>query len=160
VGQVKKSVRDKLLGLLALTTSPHDGEALNAARLANRLLRKEGLTWGEVLARPTFQSGGMVHDYSTVFGGVGRQEGRSRQAGRRPSEDFMASLRREAARAMNVKMDTEVMFDAVLADPPRTANGKESFEALYRHWCQHNHLTTTQHADLRRHYERARARGR
>jgi hypothetical protein len=32
--------------------SMHDGEALNAARLADRLVRNCGLTWAEVLAPP------------------------------------------------------------------------------------------------------------
>ena len=46
--------RDRLLNLLARTTSEHDGEALAAARKANQLLARHGLTWAEVIlaARP------------------------------------------------------------------------------------------------------------
>ena len=40
---------EKLLGLLG---SPHDGEALAAARKADALVRAAGLTWREVLAGP------------------------------------------------------------------------------------------------------------
>ena len=48
------AARDRLLNLLARTTSEHDGEALAAARKANQLLARHGLTWAEVItvARP------------------------------------------------------------------------------------------------------------
>jgi hypothetical protein len=39
----------RLIALLGMTNSAHDGEALNAARLANRLLHESGLIWGDVL---------------------------------------------------------------------------------------------------------------
>ena len=48
--------RERLINLLALTTSPHDGEALVAARKANELLRRLRLSWGDViLSRRTEQ---------------------------------------------------------------------------------------------------------
>jgi hypothetical protein len=42
----------RLSRLLAMTTSSHDGEALNAIRMANALLKRQGMTWGEVLPTP------------------------------------------------------------------------------------------------------------
>ena len=45
-------VRDKLAKLLGLTGSDHNGEVVNAARLANRLVRDLGITWFDVLAAP------------------------------------------------------------------------------------------------------------
>jgi hypothetical protein len=42
--------RDKLIKLLGMIGSSADGEALNAARLANKLVVDRGLTWGQVLA--------------------------------------------------------------------------------------------------------------
>ena len=44
------ATRDRLVNLLARTTSEHDGEALVAARKANQLLGRLGLTWAEVVA--------------------------------------------------------------------------------------------------------------
>ncbi len=41
---------DRLLKLLALTTSEADGEALNAIRMANALLKKNNLQWADILA--------------------------------------------------------------------------------------------------------------
>jgi hypothetical protein len=42
--------RDRLIKLLALTTSPHDGEALTALRMAHRLLDAAGMGWEDLLA--------------------------------------------------------------------------------------------------------------
>lgn len=42
----------RLIKLLARLGSSHDGEVLNAARLADRLVRQAGLTWDDVLAGP------------------------------------------------------------------------------------------------------------
>jgi len=39
----------RLANLLGMMGSSHDGEALNAARLADRLVRARGLTWHEVI---------------------------------------------------------------------------------------------------------------
>lgn len=43
----------RLSNLLGMTGSAHDGEALNAVRLANALLAKHQLTWPAVIAAPT-----------------------------------------------------------------------------------------------------------
>ena len=54
------ATRARLINLLARTTSEHDGEALAAAKKANQLLERHGLTWAEVIsaARPTPPAGG------------------------------------------------------------------------------------------------------
>jgi hypothetical protein len=39
----------RLAALMGMTDSAHDGEALNAVRMANRLLRQSGRTWADVL---------------------------------------------------------------------------------------------------------------
>lgn len=41
--------RDKLLRILALLGSDHDGERAAAALAANRLLQSQGLTWAELI---------------------------------------------------------------------------------------------------------------
>ena len=43
-------VVDRLVKLLGMIGSDHDGEALNAARLADKLVREAGLTWAEVFS--------------------------------------------------------------------------------------------------------------
>src|SRR5690349_19360119 len=44
------SDRTRLIRLLGMMGSDHDGEALNAARLADRLIRERRATWSEVVA--------------------------------------------------------------------------------------------------------------
>jgi hypothetical protein len=41
----EESVREKIAKLLNLTSSDNDGEALNAIRIANQILKKNGLDW-------------------------------------------------------------------------------------------------------------------
>jgi hypothetical protein len=42
----------RLAKLLGMIGSTHDGEALNAARAANKLVRDCGLTWPDIIASP------------------------------------------------------------------------------------------------------------
>ena len=44
------SDRTRLARLLGMTGSQHDGEALNAARLAHRLIRERKTTWEQVIS--------------------------------------------------------------------------------------------------------------
>jgi hypothetical protein len=46
------SSRDKLIKLLGMLGSNHDGEAANAGRLANSMLKAAGATWHDVIAPP------------------------------------------------------------------------------------------------------------
>lgn len=43
---------DRLVKLMRMTESSSDGEALNALRLANRMLREADMHWGDVLRAP------------------------------------------------------------------------------------------------------------
>jgi hypothetical protein len=46
---IPSDVAERLVKLLGMIGSIHDGEALNAARLADRLVREAGLTWTDVI---------------------------------------------------------------------------------------------------------------
>jgi hypothetical protein len=48
--QLKVETRHRLARVLGMIGSAHDNEALAAARMADRLVRGEGLTWFDVLA--------------------------------------------------------------------------------------------------------------
>ncbi len=41
----------KIKKMMAMTTSSHDGEALNALKLVNGILKKHGITWDELLTK-------------------------------------------------------------------------------------------------------------
>ena len=43
------ALADRLVKLLGMVGSEHDGEALNAARLADKVVREAGLTWANVI---------------------------------------------------------------------------------------------------------------
>jgi hypothetical protein len=47
--QLDTDDRERLIRLLGMTGSDHDGEVSNAARLADRLVRSKGLRWGDVI---------------------------------------------------------------------------------------------------------------
>ena len=44
------SAAQRLVRLLGMLGSAHDGEALNAGRMADRLIRERGLTWSQIIA--------------------------------------------------------------------------------------------------------------
>jgi hypothetical protein len=46
------SDRERLARLLGMMGSDHDGEALNAARMADRLVRDHGITWIDAITAP------------------------------------------------------------------------------------------------------------
>jgi hypothetical protein len=52
--------RARLAKLLALVGSDHDGEALSAARAADRLVRRAGLSWTEALSGLTADRSGVA----------------------------------------------------------------------------------------------------
>jgi hypothetical protein len=52
MSQLLEKDHNRLVKLLGLTGSDHDGERANAAQLANRLVTGLGMTWADVIARP------------------------------------------------------------------------------------------------------------
>lgn len=53
--------KERLTKLMALTTSDNDGEALNALRMANKMLMAERLTWEEILGETRQQISISIH---------------------------------------------------------------------------------------------------
>jgi hypothetical protein len=54
----------RLIHFLGMTGSMFDGEALTAARMANRTLKTAGATWADIVApQPAPQRGPQVYDY-------------------------------------------------------------------------------------------------
>lgn len=41
----RNQILDKIIKLLKMTTSSHNGESLNSIRLANKLLKENNMTW-------------------------------------------------------------------------------------------------------------------
>ena len=64
--------KKRLIQLLGMMGSEHDGEILNAARLAQRLIGSEGLTWEEVLSSG---NGKISQDDMQVLFNAGHKKG-------------------------------------------------------------------------------------
>jgi hypothetical protein len=52
MASIPNETRQRLARLLSMLGSEHDGEVLNAARLATRTLRDLGCTWSDALSAP------------------------------------------------------------------------------------------------------------
>lgn len=59
--------RSKLAKILSLTQSENDHEALSASRMANSLLKKENLTWGQVLGSDAAKPSGSKQSDRDIY---------------------------------------------------------------------------------------------
>lgn len=129
--------RNRLIKVLALTTSSNDGEALNAIRKANEIIKGEGLTWEQVLQQVTVRETNItVHRHGMA--GAARQE---------PSW---------VPPHLQDPIIIELMFRAVFA-MPRSDNEEfwQFLESIHNRWRTHKNLTEKQYDALRRSYLRA-----
>ena len=61
--------RERLARILGMTGSAHSGEALNAARMANRILRESGANWFDALSAPKPEEPESGEDQFAAWGG-------------------------------------------------------------------------------------------
>lgn len=129
--------RAKLTKLLAMTTSDSDGEALNALRLANRMLTAEKLTWEEVLSAP---AGNMLTVTVTRHPGPGAFQ----------DADWVAPHLKD-------RLVIEIMFRAIFAQP-RSDNEEfwQFMDSIHNRWQQYHNLSQGQYDALKRSYNRVR----
>lgn len=157
--------RAKLAKLMAMTTSDQDGEALNALRMANKLIAGAKLSWPEVLGfssstRPpgsTFRD--KQHAYEAEqrrgetmgdrdFGFKARADARSREVEetlRRAQENFEKNREAEASDIAQHR----IMLDEVLK---RTLpSGKlEHFLSIQREHQRNGNITKTHRGQIER----------
>jgi hypothetical protein len=74
-GHLSPQDRHRLARLLGMTGSAHDGETLNAARLADRLVKDRGATWSEVLAAAPVHRELLDSNWRTTCAKLVRREG-------------------------------------------------------------------------------------
>ncbi len=126
---------EKLVKVLELTNSPVDGEALNAIRIANQLLKKENLSWASLIAKPRVHT----QPWSTT-----------------PPWPHQQRSQAEAAAQAKSNKDklVEEMFDVVM---PHVAgkNSEDFIESLHDAWEKYGRLTPKQYAALHKFYENA-----
>ena len=124
--------RNRLTKLMGMATSDNDNEALVALRLANDLIKKERMTWDEVLAQN-------APSLNIVLS----------RTGYKADEDWIAPHLKD-------KVMIDLMFRAVFAQP-RTGN--EDFwqwmDSIHNRWSAHGNLSQGQYNALKKCYQRA-----
>lgn len=115
----------------------NDGEALNAIRLATKMVANAGLTWEEVLGGRTSKlTVQVVHDFTMTASAQSPLD-----------TDAAADPHRNAA-VINA------MFDRVYAIPSDGGDFWQWLDSVKNQWDQHGRLTKAQYDGLRRTYAR------
>ena len=122
-----------------MTTSTNDGEALNAMRAANRIVKDAGKTWQEALAQA------VVHETNIT---LHRQAPQASAYQAAPGENWVAPYLRDQA-------TINLMFRAVFAQP-RSDNEEfwQFMDSIHGHWLKYKSLTQGQYRALQNCYRR------
>lgn len=128
--------RVRFVKLMEMTASDNDGEALNALRMANKMMAAEKLRWGDVLQQ----------ERSTTINVVMRPR---TEDGLQESGDWVAPHLKDTH-------VIELMFRTVYATPMNDGF-RQFIDSLHQWWLQHKQLTQRQYNALRQAYTRARA---
>lgn len=128
--------RERLAKILAMTTSTHDGEALNAIRKANEMIKGEKLTWDEVLVQVT----GTVINIKTTRYPTNEQY--------TPTEDWVPPHLRDP----NI---IEMLFRTVYAKITPGTEFAGVVDSWHQWWKDKGMLTPKQYMALRSAYNRA-----
>lgn len=139
---------DRLGKLMRMTESDSDGEALNALRMANRLLTESGLNWSDVMA--------MVRQASRVPRSTVVVEERKRGTARYGAK---ADQRRPEDTRRHDGADINVMFASV-SGKRHDMLTMTMLAAFRDHWDRHNYLTGAQYDTLKQMYSNANREGR
>lgn len=127
--------KERFLKLMMMTTSDADGEALNALRMANAMLKAEKKTWDDVLTQETVVNINLRQRTPTHYT-------------QQKEEDWVAPHLRD-----KVMIDT--MFRAIYAQP-RTDNEEfwQFMDSVHHQWGQRERLTPGQYQAIRKCYNR------
>lgn len=129
--------RGRLAKLMGLTTSVHDGEALNALRMANKMLSDAKLTWSEVIGGPTSRAPDFRTPPSKRGAGDTRRYGT--RASQRPADD---GLRHTGS-------EIDPMLRAV-SDSRHDLGTMAFIASINDFWERKGFLTTPQYEALKR----------
>lgn len=152
--------RDKLIKLLGLTGSEHDGEALAALRRVQRMLREADLGWEDLFAAPGAKSWTQAFEFSTQYffelkRRVSAEKAAERwQAIARAHQDELRRLRAEQqppaakpARPAPV-VTAHPLIDRLLAAQGLESSQRARVEAIASWYRKTNSLTKAEEADL------------
>lgn len=121
-----------------MTTSENDGEALNAMRMANKLLTAEKATWEEVLASRAAPSFTMT---------VTRRDAPA---------PYKAEDGGWIAPHLKDKVIIDLMFRTIYSQPRSNEEFFQWVDSVHNRWQTHGNVTQAQYAALQRSYQRVR----
>lgn len=124
---------------MLMTTSDSDGEALNALRMANKMMAEEGVRWPDVL---------QAERKVTVT--VSRKPWDAGAPAYRPDEDWIAPHLKDA-------VTIGLMFKTIYGTQ-MTDDFKVFVDNVHERWKKFGSLTPNQYSAIRRCYTRARPR--
>lgn len=128
---------DKLIKILGMTGSSHDGEALVALRMAQKLMAAHGKTWKDLIGKPQAQ-----------------QQGWTGGAGWDPFAHAREKAQREAQRQREREEYARARENAHAREQARQQEGeREQDDAALKRYviamaAQHPHLTTDWEKDF------------
>lgn len=130
--------RARLAKLLAMTTSDNDGEALNAVRMANAMIRSADKTWDQVLQTETVINISMA-----------RSQPSERPYNAEDDKDWVPPAH------LTDKIMIPAMFRAIY-NQPRTDNEEfwQWLDSVHQQWIDRQRLTPKQYQGVRRTYAR------
>ena len=117
---------EKFIKLMKMTTSPVDGECLNAIRMANSFLMEANLDWDDFLRGKAKIIGGSAASHYSNYGG----------------------------KKYDNTDDIERMLDAVLKNVRQGTSFYKFIHSLKEWWDDNSFLTEKQYNALRKTYER------
>jgi hypothetical protein len=93
--------RNRLIALLGMLGSHHDGEVANAGRMASRLIVTHKLTWADVLNGTALNSNGYSQDDIVASYSAGLQEGMKQGMNQAKADAAAAKFRAARGGGMN-----------------------------------------------------------
>lgn len=163
--------RARLLKLLGMTGSVHDGEALNALRMATALMKRCRVTWSDLLGgavRSERPGAGHARAGASPFRDAKRQYDEAASAARRAMEELEKEMRRQGRSAdmsadeqsVRAAMEEErravalarLRLDEILKRPRLDGLKREHFEAVRARHIQTGHINVAHRAQIDRAY--------
>ena len=129
---------DKLLKILGMTGSSHDGEALVALRMAQKLMAAHGKTWKDLVGAPKQQQGGagagwdpFAHAYEKAQREAQRQREREEHARARENAHARQQARRQEGEQDDAALKRYVI-DMAAQHPGWTTDWEKDFLESFR----------------------------
>jgi hypothetical protein len=139
---------DRFTNLMKMTTSTHDGEALNALRMANAMLKKHDLTWEDVTKTMTLPRAALWAGINASK--AAKADGDFRTAAQRTA-DLKQAMQEAAARTdAFIKASRIRRWFSYLHKHLEAGETREFVNSIQADWSKNRKLTADQASNLER----------